>query len=254
MRSEQQVEHSEPRQTANFPRAEAHEPRYAIYYTPVPEHPLTVAARTWLGRDAFFPGICAADVDEPAFISKPRRYGFHATIKAPFRLKEGASVETLERALRGFAAAMTACPIGPVRVDLLDGFFALVPVQPLPALRGFASRVVTEFDQFRAPMDWDDLRRRMSHRFDETEMTNLITWGYPYVSDRFRFHMTLTNRIPEEQRAGMRARLETIFQPYLSEDYYIDNLSLFVQEHSNADFVVRSQFTLKRGVSLKLAV
>lgn len=54
--------------------------RCANYYTPAPEHPLTVAARTWLGRDAFASGTGSADGDEGAFISEPRRYGFHATI------------------------------------------------------------------------------------------------------------------------------------------------------------------------------
>ncbi|MBZ9603019.1 DUF1045 domain-containing protein [Phyllobacterium chamaecytisi] len=228
--------------------------RYAIYYTPAPEHPLTVAARTWLGRDAFAPGTGASDAEEAAFISEPRRYGFHATIKAPFRLKEGTSVEALERSLRGFAAKTPGCPIGPMRIDLLGGFFALVPVHPWPTLRGLASRVVEEFDQFRAPIDGHDLKRRMSCHLDDVEMTNLVSWGYPYVSDRFRFHMTLTNCIPEKQRAEVRARLEEIFEPYLSEDYSIDALSLFVQEHRNADFVVRSQFALKAGATVRAAV
>ncbi|PSH56504.1 DUF1045 domain-containing protein [Phyllobacterium sophorae] len=228
--------------------------RFAIYYTPAPEHPLTVAARTWLGRDAFAPGTGTADVGKREFISEPRRYGFHATLKAPFRLKEGTPVEALERALRGFAASMSVCPIGPMRIDLIGGFFALVPVHPLPTLRGFASRVVETLDRFRAPMDGDDLKRRMSHQLDDVETTNLVTWGYPYVRDRFRFHMTLTDRVPEEQRAGMRNRLDAVFQPYLSEDYRIDVLSLFVQEHRNADFVVRSQFALKSGAALRTAV
>lgn len=232
----------------------AHEPRYAIYYTPAPEHPLTVAARTWLGRDAFAPGTGASDVCEQVLISEPRRYGFHATIKAPFRLREGTSVEALERALRGFAATMSVCPIGPMRIDLLDGFLTLVPIHPLPTLRGFASRVVEEFDPFRAPMDKDDLKRRMSRELDEVEMTNFVTWGYPYVGDRFRFHMTLTDRAPEDQRTATRARLEAVFPPHLSEDFYIDTLSLFVQEHRGADFVVRSQFALKSVASFKAAV
>ncbi|QRM33339.1 DUF1045 domain-containing protein (plasmid) [Microvirga sp. VF16] len=232
----------------------ADEPRYAIYYTPAPEHPLTAAATTWLGRDALATGTSTANVGEPALISGPRRYGFHATIKAPFRLKEGTSVEALEQTLRGFAAKMPACLIGPLRIDLLGGFFALVPVQPFPSLRGVAARVVEEFDQFRAPISEDDFKRRMSRQLDEVEMTNLVSWGYPYVFDRFRFHMTLTNRIPEEERATMRSRLEQIFEPHLSEDYHIDALSLFVQEHRNADFVVRSQFALKTGTALRTAV
>ncbi|PSH60961.1 hypothetical protein CU103_24945 [Phyllobacterium sophorae] len=231
-------------------------PRFAIYYTPPQDHPLTVAASKWLGRDAFAREnvVVGAGVGEPGITSDPRRYGFHATLKAPFRLKEGTSVEALERALRGFAATISVCPIGHLRIDLIGGFFALVPVHPLPTLRGFASRVVETFDRFRAPMDADDLKRRMSHQLDDVETTNLVTSGYPYVRDRFRFHMTLTDRVPEEQRAGMRDRLDAVFQPYLSEDYHIDTLSLFVQEHRSADFVVRSQFALKTGSALKLAV
>lgn len=248
------LEHSKSGDTTAIPPGAADRPRYAIYYTPASEHPLTVAARTWLGRDAFAPGMAIAATDAPAFTSEPRRYGFHATVKAPFRLRESISVEALERGLRGFAAKTLACPIGRLRIDRFGGFFALIPAEPLPSLRGFASRVVEEFDAFRAPTDGDDLKRRMKRSLDDVEMTNLVTWGYPYVGDRFRFHMTLTDRVPEDQRAAMQARLEDVFQPYLAEDFHIDALSLFVQEHRGADFVVRSQFALRTGAALKAAV
>lgn len=175
-------------------------------------------------------------------------------MKAPFRLRDGTSVEDLELSLQDFAAKMLVCPIGPLRIDLIGGFFALVPAHPLPMLRGFASRVVETFDRFRAPMDENDLKRRMRDQLNDVEATNLVTWGYPYVREQFRFHMTLTDRVPEEQRAGMRVRLEEVFIRYLSEDYHIDALSLFVQEHRDADFVVRSQFALKAGAALRTAV
>ncbi len=249
------LDRSEHQDSATGSPSETGGPRYAIYYTPAPEHSLTVAAREWLGRDAFAPGTQITDVaDENRMVSEPRRYGFHATIKAPFRLRQGASVETLEQALRGFATKVPTCPIGPLKIDLIGGFFALVPVQPLPTLRGFAARVVEEFDPFRAPMDAKDLERRMSRSLDEAEMTNLVTWGYPYVGDRFRFHMTLTDRIPEESHDAMRARLEEVFAPNLAEDFRIDALSLFVQENRDANFVVRSQFALKAPAALKTAV
>lgn len=121
-------------------------PRYAIYYTPAREHPLTVAASSWLGRDAF-----SADPIEDArpeadvrLTSEPRRYGFHATLKAPFRLREGTSVKDLEQALSRFAASQSPCPIGSLRIDLLGGFFALVPASPIPTLRGFAAQTVED--------------------------------------------------------------------------------------------------------------
>ncbi|QRM33222.1 DUF1045 domain-containing protein [Microvirga sp. VF16] len=229
--------------------------RYAIYYTPAREHPLTVAASSWLGRDAFAPGACSAGGTAAlAFTSEPRRYGFHATLKAPFRLRDGASVADLERALSQFAASRPPCPIGPLRIDLLGGFFALVPASPIPALRGLAAQIVEEFDGFRAPMNASELQRRLQSPLDETETAHLVQWGYPYVRDRFRFHLTLTDRIPAAERAGIRQRVEPVFQSYLSEDYRIDTLSLFVQEHDQADFMVRSQFAFHSGAAVAAAL
>lgn len=180
-----------------------------------------MAARTWLGRDAFAVGapkalrdaVAAADAVRGALTKEPRRYCFHATLKAPFRLKEGTSVEELERALRRFVAVWPPCPIGPLKIDLLGGFFALVPVSPVVALRGFASHIVGEFDRFRAPMNQAELQRRSQSPLDELETTNLVRWGYPYVFDRFRFHMTLTNRVPVESRPAVRKQLDETFAP-----------------------------------------
>ncbi|MDK1494827.1 DUF1045 domain-containing protein [Sinorhizobium sp. 7-81] len=233
-------------------------PRYAIYYTPAPDHPLTVAASAWLGRDAFGRGD-AADHRRPEadvhLTSAPHRHGFHATLKAPFRLRDGTSVEELEKALGTFAAWRSPCPIGPLKIDLIGGFFALVPASPVPAaLRGFAAQIVEEFDRFRAPMNTPELQRRLQAPLDAVETAHLVQWGYPYVLDRFRFHMTLTGRVPEDDRAQTRERLETVFQPYLSVDYRIDTLSLFVQEHDGGDFMVRSQHALNCEALLKAAI
>ncbi|QOZ33244.1 DUF1045 domain-containing protein [Bradyrhizobium sp. CCBAU 53421] len=239
-------------------------PRYAIYYTPAREHPLTVAARAWLGRDAFF-GISPAAPVQPgpagqahvvrdALTSAPRRYGFHATLKAPFQLRERCSIEELEHALRKLAAARTPCPIGPLKIDLVGSFFALVPVTPIPSLRGLASHIVEELDRFRAPMSEGEFQRRLRTPLDETETTYLVQWGYPYVFDRFRFHMTLTDRVPAESRPDLRRELYEAFAPLLFEDYRVDALSLFVQKDPHADFVVRSQFALRSNTLLKEAV
>src|SRR5690606_24575986 len=76
--------------------------RYAIYFTPERDHPLTRKAAQWLGRDAFggetLPPSSAAPLSaaEVAFqTAAARRYGFHATLKAPFRLAEGTSESEL---------------------------------------------------------------------------------------------------------------------------------------------------------------
>ncbi|WP_420965370.1 DUF1045 domain-containing protein [Bradyrhizobium sp. B120] len=238
-------------------------PRYAIYYTPAPEHPLTVTARAWLGRDAFTGGSPTASAGladtgtnsaRRALTTAASCYGFHATLKAPFRLKEGCSVEKLERALRAFVTDWPSCPIGSLKVDMLGGFFALAPVSPIPTLHGFASCIVEEFDRFRAPLSPGEFQRRLCGPLDDIETTHLVRWGYPYVFDRFRFHMPLTDRVPVESQADVKKELNAVFGQLLSEDYSVDTLSLFVQEHPRANFVVRSQFALRTRTLLKEAV
>ncbi|QRM33277.1 DUF1045 domain-containing protein (plasmid) [Microvirga sp. VF16] len=227
------------------------EPRYAIYYSPPAGHPLTRAAVHWLGRDAFRTarGSLAPEIHDEArsVTTEPRRYGFHATLKAPFRLAAGRHIDELEETLSRFAAACRPCPIGRFRIDLISGFFALVPVKPLPMLRAFASTIVDAFDPFRAPLNETELQRRLSHRLDDIETTHLVRWGYPYVFDRFRFHMTLTDKLPSGMQSRVRHRLDKLFGALTTDDYAIDALTLFEQARPGADFVVRSRFELKRG-------
>ncbi|WP_354062432.1 DUF1045 domain-containing protein [Bradyrhizobium sp. RT6a] len=145
-------------------------------------------------------------------------------------------------------------PIGSLKIDLLAGFFALVPVNPTPTLQGLASCIVEEFDCFRAPLSQGEFQRRLCGPLDEIETTHLVRWGYPYVFDHFHFHMPLTDRVPADNQPVVRRELDTVFGTLLSEDYRIDALSLFVQIHSGADFVVRSQFALRSRSLLKEAV
>ncbi|RWH59331.1 MAG: DUF1045 domain-containing protein [Mesorhizobium sp.] len=224
--------------------------RYALYYTPVPEHPLNQAAAHWLGRDVFGRDATVADArlnGEALLIAEPRRYGFHATLKAPFHLAPGTSRQELESAIRSFAASQRPCPIGPMRIIRLGGFFALMPRETTPFLRSFASRVVTEFDRFRAQMTPEDLQRQLSAPLDEAEMTHLVQWGYPYVHDRFRFHMTLTGKVKAEDHGSVAQQLERLFAPLLDEDFQIDAITLFEQENTECDFFAVSRFEFQRS-------
>lgn len=224
--------------------------RYAIYYTPAPEHPLTVAARAWLGRDAFAggEGVRSArdwEAQAPApLVADPYRYGFHGTLKAPFRLQEGMSLQELEQALRLFAVKLAPTKIGPLKIVYLRGFFALVPKGPYPELRTLASQIVQQFDRFRSPMTETERQKRLRAPLDKVETSNLHRWGYPHVLERFNFHLTLTDRVSEGDRARIERQLNSVFEPYLGDDYVLDTISLFAQE-AGADFLVRSQFPLQ---------
>ena len=76
--------------------------RYAIYYAPDPASALWLFGSSVLGYDArtgrnvplLAPaGISLADWEMAT--TDPRRYGFHATLKAPFRLALGMSEAAL---------------------------------------------------------------------------------------------------------------------------------------------------------------
>ncbi|QRM33379.1 DUF1045 domain-containing protein (plasmid) [Microvirga sp. VF16] len=221
--------------------------RYALYYTPSADHPLTVAAAHWLGRDAFGRSGMAEDARPDAdrqLTAEPRRYGFHATLKAPFRLRPGTSRPELEDALRRFAESRPPCPIGPLRVATLGSFVALVPRAASPMLQGFAAQVVSEFDAFRAPLTEPERHRRRQSGLDATETGYLEQWGYPYVFDRFRFHLTLTGPVPESARDGVARRLEALFASLLDEDFPLDALTLFEQDHPAGEFVAIARFGL----------
>lgn len=171
-------------------------PRYAIYFVPGPKTALYRFGSSVLGYDAYTGGdvsfLTTSAPDWAENVRDPRVYGFHATLKPPFRLADGTSFADLEAAADAFAASQNAIDIGPLQVRVLGSFIALLPAAPCPALDQFAGACVRDFDRFRAPMNGKERERRLAAPLTERQTTNLARWGYPYVFDDFRFHMTLT--------------------------------------------------------------
>jgi len=224
--------------------------RYAIYYTPEKDDPLTRAAERWLGRSAFgghalAPAAAGSfSAAEIAFhTAAARRYGFHATLKAPFRLAEGKSEAELIAALANFTAEREPF-LERVKLARLDGFFALVPADPSPELDRLAADVVTEFEPFRAPLTPTDISRRNPDGLSPAQLKNLHKWGYPHVFDEFRFHMTLTGRVPAAEASRMEAAIAEFFGPLLREPVNISTLALFVEPESGAPFHIASLHTI----------
>lgn len=221
--------------------------RYAIYFTPAEHDPLTRIAASWLGRDAFTGGtfsprpvglLPAAEIAYQT--AAARRYGFHATLKAPFQLAEEGEERELVVALAAFCAQMTpfACPRLVIR--RLDGFLALVPDQPSAALDQLARDVVVAFERFRAPLTEAELARRNPDALSPRQLKNLHQWGYPYVFEEFRFHMTLTGRVAEVDAPRIMRAAEEHFGPVLEEPLEVGSLALFVEPEPGAPFIVRS--------------
>jgi putative phosphonate metabolism protein len=234
--------------------------RYAIYFTPRQDEPLARLAANWLGRDPF--GAATKPVEavgdlsaaEVAFhTASARRYGFHATLKAPFRLAANETEISLRAALDAFAEAMPTVTIPRLVVSQIDGFFALVPQSPLPPLNRFADDVVLGFDRFRAPLTEAEIERRSPDSLKPAEFRNLCQWGYPYVFETFRFHMTLSGRAGPQESLRLRAAIDSLFAEVLQQPVLVDALTLFVETEPGAPFMVLSHHALGRRAARKTA-
>lgn len=201
--------------------------RYAIYYAPQPGGLAEVTAR-WLGWDPV-QGVAVphADAAIAAFTETPRKYGFHGTIKPPFRLAEGQTVEALMAAVAALAARLTPVTLPGLRLDTIEGFVALLPEGDTAALADLAAEVVVALDGFRAPPSDAEIARRRPDRLSERQRSLLAEWGYPYVLDQFQFHLTLTGQLPEVQAQAAMAVLEPLLAPHLPRPFALHDLVLF---------------------------
>lgn len=225
--------------------------RYALYYSPDPGSQFGELAARWLGRDAASgkpvvqPDFDGLGSDELASITGPaRRYGFHATLKAPFRLAKNVSEADLVTALEGFAARTSAFEIASLVVGKIEGFLALVPEHPAPQLNAFASKVVEAFEPLRADLSEREIERRNPDSLSSAELRNLMRWGYPYVFDQFRFHMTLTTRLSEPDISRVAEAASAHFAPALAGPIAVKSLSLFIEPEPGAPFELHSQAPL----------
>jgi putative phosphonate metabolism protein len=221
--------------------------RYAIYFTPPMDSPLTRLAASWLGRDPFTgssvppPSVTRLTPAEIAFhTAAARRYGFHATLKAPFQLAATETEAGLAQAISDFAADVEPFAIPRLAVGQIDRFFALLPTSPIAELDILAANVVKAFDRFRAPLTETEIERRNPDAMSAEEFRNLCQWGYPYVLDTFRFHMTLTGRVAVSEAPRVRAALDEVFGAVLAEPVAVNGLALFVEPEAGAPFTVHS--------------
>lgn len=221
--------------------------RYALYFT-LPETPLSKFGAAWLGWDVGtgtagahpeMPGVDVARITE-----RPRKYGMHATLKPPFRLAEGQSLGALEAALAAFTAKTPSVRLDGLALTRLGGFLALTPEGDVAALNALAGRLVTEFDSFRAPAPEAELARRRAAGLTAAQEANLVQWGYPYVLDEFRFHITLSTRLEEEDGAMVSEALAPRLAPLLPRPFEIDAISI-AGEREDGFFELLGRMPLK---------
>ena len=104
-------------------------------------------------------------------------------------------------------------------------------------LNALASRIVEEFEMFRAPLSDADIARRLKSPLTLRQHEYLMQFGYPYVHEEFRFHMTLTGPLHEDERDVVLAYLKEEFAREVPEPVTrIDHLCLFRQDNPASRF------------------
>ena len=229
-------------------------PRYAIYYAPAQGSSLDQFGTEMLGYDAWigaplpFPGDVVERIPDWRELSDdPRKYGFHATLKAPMTLADGKSEKMLLAACAEFANVMRTIPmIAPV-VNSISGFLAVIPAEKSSALQQLAADAVRAFDGFRAPLTAEERARRNPQRLTPRQVDYLDRWGYPYVMEEFRFHMTLTARLDDTRRDGVLAMLRERFARLGLTELAVDRIALFRQDDAKARFTIIGDWPLRAG-------
>lgn len=206
--------------------------RYAVYYAPR-EGAFAFRANAWLGREPGnqrdLPQPVLAGIGDPRDITaEPRRYGFHGTIRAPFRPAADVTEAMICRTVSNLAARLKPVVCEGLRVEVLQGFIALTPTGCEAALLDLGAAVVDGTDFLRAPLTEAEFARRRPDRLSPRQRELLDRWGYPHVMEEFRFHLTLTDRL--DQPGPVRQALEDHFAPVLPRPFLIEDLCLFGED------------------------
>ncbi|MCA8908477.1 MAG: DUF1045 domain-containing protein [Rhodospirillaceae bacterium] len=223
--------------------------RYAIYFSPPADQPLGRLGHGWLGRDPAGelppPRPEGLPAPLPDIVSSPAHYGFHATLKAPFEPADSATEDDLLEFARSVARHMEPVTLDDgLTVDELGHFLALVPAGGADGLDQLAGHVVRTFEPYRAPVSAFDLARRRLAALSERQEQNLVDWGYPYVFEEFRFHMTLTAELDEDARATWRTILTDGFAEIIGQPFTLDRICVFHQPARATPFRQIAQFAL----------
>jgi putative phosphonate metabolism protein len=233
-----------------------HAPRYALYYASARERDLDrfgakhLGYDAWTGEDLPFPdSVENAVPDWRAITQDPRKYGFHATLKAPMTLADGKSEADLLAACATFAEKPRSIPVIMPVVQSISGFIAVIAGEPSPELETLAADCVGFFDNFRAPLTPEDRTRRNPSKLTPRQCDYLERWGYPYVMEEFRFHMTLTGHLDAVRREPILAMLQDRFARLGIARLAIDRLALFRQADSAARFRIIGQWPLATTAS-----
>ncbi len=157
-------------------------------------------------------------------------------------LKQTASEAELLEAFDGFATRRPPVEAAPLCLATLGDFLALVPSSPCPAIDVLAADCVRGFEPLRAPLSDADRQRRLKSPLSEKQRAYLEAWGYPYVFEEFRFHMTLTGPLAREHRDLIEPELRPRLVDAIGGPFVMDCLVVSKQASPDEPFrIIASQ-------------
>jgi Protein of unknown function (DUF1045) len=213
--------------------------RYAIYWTPEPGSDLEAFGHCWFGAGPDISGL-RQDLAARAKAA-PARYGLHATLKAPFPLREDIAIGDLQGALDRFCAIRRAPSGGALTLAQFQGYLGLILGARTADIDWLAAECLTHFDRFRAPSAGSGGDWRSDEQLTAEQETFLASFGYPYVLSAFQFHVSLAGPLSSPELNDVAEALRPHLLPFMTEEMKIGSLSLLSELYSGGPFQIISR-------------
>ena len=217
--------------------------RYAIYY--IPDLPLFQIGSDWLGWNSITGQDTLLSADHHRITDRPRKYGFHATVKPPFSLASNSTLGELQNAFHAFCATVSPAAGGTLKISRLGRFLAMTQDVQSNEVTELAASTVSHFDKFRAPQSDQDIEKRRQRRLTPEQDALMLRWGYPYVMQEFKFHMTLTGPLQNDEIDTIKHDANTRFQEFLGQPLKIASLALLGEDSDSGRFHVINKLSLQ---------
>jgi len=217
--------------------------RYAIYFAPDEDSPLNAFGGLWLSPEDRQPPSWVSDPDLWAeATASPARYGFHATLKAPFYLADGRTEGQLLEAVKNTASKQKPFVTPPIVLSDLGKYLALTFEAESPEMSCLHRDCLIELESFRAPLTQADRERRLDSGLSNRQSELLEEYGYPYVLDQFEFHMTLAGPIDPVELGLIKDSLTENADGALYSRLLISNICIYFQRDRESSFSLLHRF------------
>ncbi|MGI9416516.1 MAG: DUF1045 domain-containing protein [Geminicoccaceae bacterium] len=226
--------------------------RVAVYFAPPEGSELEAFGRCFLGRDHVSgekieqPRIDGLDIDDLEGITRSaRHYGFHATLKAPFMLKDGRGLDELQEVAKAFAAGRTAFDAPPLEITALSRWIAFTLSAPCREMDRLAADCVRDFEPFRAPLGETEIARHRKSGLTPRQDERLLVYGYPHIFEDFHFHMTLAGPLDGARRDHVLDILKGEAAALECAPLRVDAIALYEQPDRDSPFTRTARFPFR---------